>query len=102
MARAHDDVAFDRAPGGYAAVVSADVLDGVIRAVEIEHRDVGAVRVDRAEAVQQLCVRERRVDLLVAGLAEGGAVLGFAAFLFGGEVMEGDQVRRDLAAAPTS
>jgi hypothetical protein len=59
----------------------------------------GAERVDTRIDVGQLGIGEEGVELLVAGLAEGGAMLGLAAFLLGGEMVQGDQIRRHMALA---
>src|SRR5690606_28380161 len=46
VARADDLLAFDCAAGQRTAVVGADVLDRMIAAVEVEHRDECAVDLD--------------------------------------------------------
>jgi hypothetical protein len=51
------------------------------------------------EFLVELLVGVGGVELLVAGFAEGRAVLGFAAALPGFEVVEGDEVGRDEALA---
>jgi hypothetical protein len=59
----------------------------------------GAERVEGVVEFGQVVVRKQRVELFVTGFAKGRAVLGFAAFFTGLEVVSGDQVRGDLAAA---
>ena len=48
---------------------------------------------------RQFRIRPRRVQLLVAGLAERRAMLSFAAFLPGGQMMLRNQRPRDMALA---
>jgi hypothetical protein len=54
---------------------------------------------EAVEALVEFLVGIGGVKLLVAGFAEGGAVLGLAAALFGLEVVEGDEVGRNAPLA---
>jgi len=58
-----------------------------------------AEEVERVEALVEFLVGVGGVELFVAGFAEGDAVLGLAASLFGFEVVERDEAGGDEARA---
>ena len=55
-------------------------------------------RVEAGIYPRQVRVPESRVDLHVAGLAQGRAMMSLATLLFGSEVVQRDQPRRDTPA----
>jgi len=59
----------------------------------------GAEAVQGVEALVETLVGVGGVELLVAGFAQGRAVLGLATLLFGSEMMLGDEGGGDLALA---
>ena len=62
MTRALDLVALDDAAGKLAAVVGADILDCVVRAVDVEDNDRSAVGIDDLEAAGRELAFARDVD----------------------------------------